>query len=87
MGEVAPKGPEGACPLRFVVAGGVAANGAVRASLMAAAEREGFSFAAPPLKYCTDNAAMIALTGYRKALSGATSSILLQADPNFAMTR
>src|SRR5690606_2299183 len=46
-------------PLRFVVAGGVAANGAVRARLQETAAQRGFSFTAPPLAYCTDNAAMI----------------------------
>jgi N6-L-threonylcarbamoyladenine synthase len=49
--------------LRFVVAGGVAANRTVRARLEAAAAARGFSFHAPPLAYCTDNAAMIALAG------------------------
>jgi N6-L-threonylcarbamoyladenine synthase len=47
----------------FVVAGGVAANATVRRELQALAERNGFRFIAPPLKYCTDNAAMIALAG------------------------
>lgn len=47
----------------FVVAGGVAANQAVRAALQDLAERHGFRFTAPPLKFCTDNAAMIALAG------------------------
>lgn len=47
----------------FVVAGGVAANATVRDVLQAAAVRNGFRFIAPPLRYCTDNAAMIALAG------------------------
>ncbi|MBW8734241.1 MAG: tRNA (adenosine(37)-N6)-threonylcarbamoyltransferase complex transferase subunit TsaD [Asticcacaulis sp.] len=47
----------------FVVAGGVAANTAIRNALMALSARHGFTFVAPPLKYCTDNAAMIALAG------------------------
>jgi len=51
-----------ACPA-FVVAGGVAANATVRQVLKDAAERHGFTFTAPPMKYCTDNAAMIALAG------------------------
>ncbi|ESQ75967.1 tRNA (adenosine(37)-N6)-threonylcarbamoyltransferase complex transferase subunit TsaD [Asticcacaulis sp. AC402] len=47
----------------FVVAGGVAANATIRRELQALAGRNGFRFLAPPLKYCTDNAAMIALAG------------------------
>jgi N6-L-threonylcarbamoyladenine synthase len=47
----------------LVVAGGVAANKAVRGALMAQAERHGLPFVAPPLWLCTDNAAMIAWAG------------------------
>ncbi|MFT3997519.1 MAG: tRNA (adenosine(37)-N6)-threonylcarbamoyltransferase complex transferase subunit TsaD [Asticcacaulis sp.] len=47
----------------FVVAGGVAANGTVRSELSALAQKHGFAFVAPPMAYCTDNAAMIALAG------------------------
>ena len=47
----------------FVVAGGVAANATVRRVLSESAQKANFEFKAPPLKYCTDNAAMIALAG------------------------
>jgi N6-L-threonylcarbamoyladenine synthase len=47
----------------LVVAGGVAANGAVREALTALAARHGLPFVAPPLWLCTDNAAMIAWAG------------------------
>ncbi len=47
----------------FVVAGGVAANTAIRNALKDLCAKNGFRFVAPPLKYCTDNAAMIALAG------------------------
>ena len=47
----------------LVVAGGVAANQAVRSALTALAARHGLPFVAPPLWLCTDNAAMIAWAG------------------------
>ena len=50
-------------PPALVVAGGVAANLAVRAALESLAARRGMRFTAPPLKLCTDNAAMIAWAG------------------------
>ncbi len=49
---------------RLVVAGGVGANAALRAALGARAERDGFTLHFPRQAFCTDNAAMIALTGY-----------------------
>jgi N6-L-threonylcarbamoyladenine synthase len=68
------------------VAGGVSANGALRRKMADAAQRHGFRLHIPKLEFCTDNAAMIALTGYRKILSGVASPIWLQADPNLAMS-
>ncbi|HIG24056.1 MAG TPA: tRNA (adenosine(37)-N6)-threonylcarbamoyltransferase complex transferase subunit TsaD [Henriciella marina] len=55
---------------RLVVAGGVAANQAIRASLDAAASRHGARLIAPPLRHCTDNAAMIALAGAEHLAAG-----------------
>ena len=54
----------------LVVAGGVAANGAVRSGLSAAAERYGFRLAAPPLRLCTDNAVMVAWAGVERLRLG-----------------
>ena len=47
----------------LVVAGGVAANQTIRMELEALASRHEMDFVAPPLKLCTDNAAMIAWAG------------------------
>ncbi|MCU0946861.1 MAG: tRNA (adenosine(37)-N6)-threonylcarbamoyltransferase complex transferase subunit TsaD [Porphyrobacter sp.] len=61
----------GAAPA-LVVAGGVAANQAVRAQLQALASRHAMRFGAPPMALCTDNAAMIAWAGLeRLAAEGA----------------
>ena len=55
---------------RFVVAGGVAANQSIRAALDKVTREAGASLIAPPLKYCTDNAAMIALAGAERLQAG-----------------
>jgi N6-L-threonylcarbamoyladenine synthase len=55
--------PEG---LHLVVAGGVAANSALRSRLEKLAKEVGLELIAPPLKYCTDNAAMIAWAGIER---------------------
>ncbi len=48
---------------RLVVAGGVGANRALRAALNQAGRSQGFEVYYPPLAFCTDNGAMIALAG------------------------
>ncbi len=50
----------------LVVAGGVAANQAIRSALEAFAAEHGLPFVAPPLGLCTDNAAMIAWAGIER---------------------
>ncbi len=69
----------------FVVAGGVAANGAVRMTLAATAAKNGFAFLAPPMAYCTDNAAMIALAGAERLQKGFTSDIDTAARPRWPL--
>lgn len=50
----------------LVVAGGVAANQEIRRTLQALCIEHGFRFIAPPLRLCTDNAAMIAWAGLER---------------------
>ena len=54
----------------IVVAGGVAANQAVRGALAAVAEGAGVPMLAPPLRYCTDNAVMVAWAGIERLRAG-----------------
>lgn len=50
----------------LVVAGGVAANSAIKSRLEALSADQGFRFVAPPVWLCTDNAAMIAWAGVER---------------------
>lgn len=69
----------------FVVAGGVAANGEVRRRLEGVAAAHGFAFSAPPLAYCTDNAAMIALAGAERLARGLIDGLDAPARPRWPL--
>lgn len=69
----------------FAVAGGVAANRTVRARLEETASAHGFRFTAPPLKYCTDNAAMIALAGAERLRAGLVDGLSAPARPRWPL--
>ena len=69
----------------FVVAGGVAANKTVRSTLETIAAKNGFDFLAPPMAYCTDNAAMIALAGAERLRKGLVSDIDTAARPRWPL--
>lgn len=51
------------------IAGGVSANSGLRNGLKALGEKRGWQVYIPDFSYCTDNAAMIAITGYHKYLN------------------
>lgn len=69
----------------LAVAGGVAANTALRAALETVCARLGVAFTAPPLKLCTDNAAMIAWAGIERHLMGAAPGSDLGARPRWPL--
>ena len=70
---------------RLVAAGGVAANQAIRARLEGLAAQRGYDFTAPPLKWCTDNAAMIALAGAERLRLGFTDRLDAAARPRWPL--
>ena len=70
---------------RLVVAGGVAANTELRAGLKSLAESRAFDFIAPPLKFCGDNAAMIALAGAERLAAGKVDGYDAPARPRWPL--
>ena len=69
----------------FAVAGGVAANGAIRAGLQALCTQSETVFVAPPLALCTDNAAMIAYAGMQRLQAGQHDGMDLSARPRWPL--
>jgi N6-L-threonylcarbamoyladenine synthase len=59
---------------QIALAGGVSANSGLRDALRNAAVSQGWNTYIPPIRYTTDNAAMIAITGYFRYLKGAFAS-------------
>jgi N6-L-threonylcarbamoyladenine synthase len=69
----------------FVAAGGVAANGALRARLTAIAAEHHVGFAAPPPKLCTDNGVMVAWAGVERLRLGLTDGLDIKARPRWPL--
>jgi len=69
----------------LVVAGGVAANGAVRAALALAAEAAGFALVAPPVRLCTDNAVMVAWAGIERLRLGLADGLDFAPRPRWPL--
>ena len=73
-----------AAPL-LAVAGGVAANNAIRAALQQVCAQADVAFLAPPLALCTDNAAVIAYAGIERFRLGQHDSMALAARPRWPL--
>ena len=70
---------------RFAIAGGVAANSALRQAMKEACEERGVKLYYPSPVYCTDNAAMIGVAGYYEYRKGVRHGLDLNAIPNLKL--
>jgi N6-L-threonylcarbamoyladenine synthase len=70
---------------RIVLAGGVAANSRLRTRMTEEADANGFKVYFPSPKFCTDNGAMIALTGYHALKRGRRDDFRLNADADLTL--
>jgi N6-L-threonylcarbamoyladenine synthase len=62
------------------MAGGVSANKGLRNAMYQYAEKYHWNIHIPSFEYCTDNAAMIAITGYYKFIKGEASTLNVSAN-------
>ena len=69
----------------LIVAGGVAANSGLRNSLIKATKEKNINLTIPALKYCTDNAAMIAVAGTINLKQGKLGDLTIDAKPNLKL--
>ncbi len=69
----------------FVASGGVASNKAIRHSLTVLANKHEMKFIVPPMKFCTDNAAMIAWVGGLRLLRGQKDELNIPARARWSL--
>ena len=69
----------------LVIAGGVSANRAIRASLTEMAEQHKTEIYFPRPEFCTDNGAMIAYAGCQRLMAGQSQNLEIFARPRWPM--
>ncbi len=70
---------------KIAIAGGVAANSALRRRMKEECDKNNFSLFYPSPIYCTDNAAMIGVSAYYEYINGRRDSWDLNATPNLSL--
>jgi len=70
---------------QFVIAGGVAANAYLRERLQKLCQEHRKDFIMPPMALCTDNAAMIAWTGFERLQKGLTDDLSFSPRPRWPL--
>ena len=66
---------------RVAMAGGVSANSLLRSEMQRMCEKDGLTAYMPPLRLCTDNAAMIGSAAFYRLMRGEIAGLDLNAVP------
>jgi N6-L-threonylcarbamoyladenine synthase len=70
---------------RLVIAGGVSANSRLRQRAQEAGAENGLTVHIPPMRYCTDNAAMIALAAQWRLQQGRADALTVNASADLEL--